>query len=250
MKVPNDEPILMRVADAIRSGRTVFPRNVSAPGVHHRTGNATPILKRVEPHSGNKKMHGGVSRWTKGLFKGMPLYALTLEERVTCPSDCHAWDICYGSRMPFATRFDVVEDGGRCLMDQLELELDALDSKWLADYSLRLHVLGDFFSLEYVDFWQQQLAKRPLLHVFGYSHRSDGIGEAVAALCEQYKGRWQILRSTPILGSHSQPVAMLETDPGADKLPTCPEQTKRVTGCMTCGLCTLPWIRGVTFKIH
>lgn len=37
-------------------------------------------------------------RITKGLWAGMPIYTLTLEERASCPSYCHMWRDCYGNR--------------------------------------------------------------------------------------------------------------------------------------------------------
>lgn len=207
------------------------------------------VLKRVRPGQGNSKLHGGRSTWRVGPFKGMPLYSLTLEERATCPSDCGAWDICYGSNMPFATRWDT-SDGGLLLMQKLREELDGLDRKHPRGYSLRLHVLGEFFSLDYVDFWYDQLRARPALNIYGYTHVSGALRDAIDDVAATFGVRFVIFQSQAPTGFSARPAALLEGEEGADKLPICPEQTKQSPGCLACGLCTMRWVRGVTFKKH
>ncbi len=138
-------------------------------------------------------------------------------------------------------------------MEMLEPELDTLDRRFPDGYSLRLHVLGDFYSKEYVLFWYRQLLKRPRLNIFGYTHRdpiSDPIGSMIECIWFLFGARFNILQSSGILGRSGRPVALLETDKDAEKLPVCPEQTGQATGCLDCGLCTLPYVKGVTFHIH
>ena len=42
---------------------------------------------------------------TKGKWKDLPIYTLTLEERATCSTDCEHWDNCYGNNVGMAHRF-------------------------------------------------------------------------------------------------------------------------------------------------
>jgi hypothetical protein len=192
---------------------------------------------------------GKLREWRAGAFKGMPLYSLTLEERATCERTCNAWDVCYGNNMPFAHRFDVTNDGGLALMMRLTVELDKLDKKHPNGYSIRLHILGDFFGVAYVDFWNEQLETRAALHIYGYTHRQGAIKARIDEVWRAHRGRFSIMQSDgkPV---DDKPIALIETTEGADKLPLCPQQTGKASGCLDCGLCTLPNIKGVRFNIH
>ena len=225
------------------TAHTKYPHTISWPSMSHVNGKETNVLK---PASNNKKLGNGV--WQKGPFKGMPLYSLTLEERATCETSCPVWDKCYGSSMPFASRFDVSLDAGKSLMGVLGNELDILDNKH-PRYSVRLHILGDFFSHRYVAFWQHALRTHPGLHIYGYTHRTGAIGVAIDRVFIKFPGRFNILQSDPIQET-VRPVALMEFTPGADLLIKCPEQTGKTESCLTCGLCTSPAFRGVTFIEH
>ena len=188
--------------------------------------------------------------WLKGPFKGMPLYSLTLEERATCDSSCPIWDNCYGNHMPFASRFDVTMDQGAALMALLSTELTQLDSRHPDGYSIRLHVLGDFFSTDYVYWWRSQLTIHPLLHIFGYTHRTGPITTAIDETFTKFPDRFVILQSDSTQPS-IRPVALIEgLTPGAELLPLCPEQAGQLSGCLECGLCTNSRIKGVRFRRH
>ena len=232
-----------KLEDARAEGRSLFHSTVSKPGVNHRTGAATAVLKRSDS---NKKLGGGV--WTKGMFKGMPLYSLTLEERATCQTDCQAWDICYGNNMPWATRFDHRDVEG--LMEQIEDEVDQLSTRHPRGFSVRLHILGDFFSVAYVHFWGSLLTAYPQLRVYGYTHRTGEIGAAIDEVYVAHPGRFVIMQSDGDAATTNRPVALLETTAGADRLPACPKETGRTASCFTCGLCTNPNIKGVRFLLH
>ena len=81
----------------------------------------------------------------KGKFKGYVIFTLTLEERATCPRECYHWDNCYGNNMAFAHR---IEHG-----PALEAKLGEEIAELCATYKgviIRLHVLGDFYSVDYV----------------------------------------------------------------------------------------------------
>lgn len=229
-------------ASAIEQGKSQYQQGIKLIDV----AASVNVLKRsiANDKLGKRKV------WRAGSYKGMPLYSLTLEERATCASTCQAWDVCYGNNMPFAHRFDVTQDGGLALMMRLTVELDKLDKMHTDGYSIRLHILGDFFSVAYVDFWREQLAVRPRLNVYGYTHRLGEIRSAIDSVWREYGARFNIFQSDGDGRAEIRPVAMIETTLGADSLPTCPEQTGKAKGCLDCGLCTLPNVKGVKFLIH
>jgi hypothetical protein len=81
---------------------------------------------------------------------GMPIYTLTLEERATCPTSCGHWRSCYGNSMHFAHRIDHRSPGFATL---LAANVKRLGVEHPHGFVVRLHVLGDFYSVAYVDLW-------------------------------------------------------------------------------------------------
>jgi hypothetical protein len=225
---------------AINAGTTQFPKNVAIAGISPLNGRATSILKEAKA---NSKL-GGKARnfWTKGKFANMPLFSLTLVERETCPSTCSAWAICYGNNMPFATRWDIKQDGGKLLMRELDAEMALLNRYYPNGFSVRLHVLGDFFSVEYVKWWGEMLEKYPALHCYGYTHNADNeIWDAIAEI----RGERFVIRQSD---GHQFPVAVRESIDNS--FPTCPEQTGKVKSCLDCGLCPNMNVQGIRFLEH
>jgi hypothetical protein len=223
--------------------------SVTPPGISHHTGKEVKVLK---PATSNKKLGKrahSAGRWIKGVFKGLPLYSLTLEERTTCQSDCAIWNECYGNNMPFASRFDATIDNGELLMSVLEKELTKLDEQHKDGYSIRLHVLGDFFSIPYVMWWSDALEKHSGMKVYGYTHRTGDIGKAIDDTYLKYPGRFVIMQSDATVPT-IRPIALMEKTPGSELLPLCPEQAGKVNGCLDCGLCTNMNIKGVKFIEH
>lgn len=205
--------------------RTRYPTTVKAP----------PQLKRLLVSGDNNKKLGKVV--TKGKLKGYAIYSLTLEERATCPRSCHHWTTCYGGNMPFAKRVDHTHPD---FLTRLEAELAGLvATRGRAGVLVRLHVLGDFFSTEYVDFWKQMLDKYPTLAVWGYTARHwflDPIGVDIDALNVRYPGRWYVRFSNTDLDSNGT-VPIQTEDQCPDTAFVCPEQTGRVKSCGACGAC-------------
>jgi hypothetical protein len=105
------------------------------------------------------------NRVKRGPLKGALVFCLTLEERATCSVTCGQWEVCYGNHMPWAKRHQVSEE----LLLTINAQLDDLCSKH-QKILVRLHVLGDFASPEYVEFWQAQLIAHPNLWAYGYTH--------------------------------------------------------------------------------
>ena len=187
------------------------------------------ILKKG---SANKKLGYKV---TSRKWGGSRLYSLTLTERETCPVSCHHWEDCYGNNMPFAHRFSV--DG---LMPKLEQEVAELCAKHKKGVVVRLHVLGDFFSVEYVRFWEMLLTRHANLYVYGYTGREIGtdIGDAIHLLNLTRRDRWVVRfsrnRKSGGMDSGEWYAAEESYDgPSFD----CPEQTGRMASCAECGLC-------------
>jgi hypothetical protein len=118
------------------------------------------------------------ARIRKGPWRGFPIYTLTLEERATCPSTCTLWRECYGNAMPFARR----HEHGPMLIDYLECEIAQKARMHPKGFAVRAHVLGDFWSEEYVREWHRWVAAVPQLHVWGYTaHKVDSeIGRATS----------------------------------------------------------------------
>ncbi len=187
------------------------------------------MLKRGKQ---NKKLGDKVSvkKW-----KGMTLYSLTLEERATCPTSCSQWDVCYGNNMPFAHRFDHTDPNFLVL---LKAQLMGLSVKHPSGFVVRLHVLGDFYSKEYVEFWKKMLMSFPNLHVFGYTHwlKNSVIGRVINKLNVSFSDRWRI-RYSDEEEKTSSFIALVTKEPRTTNHVICPEQQGKTPSCADCGYC-------------
>lgn len=224
---------------AIVDGVTIFPKSVEDPSL------AAHVLM---PGKHTAKLGGRVE---KGRWAGLPIYYLTLEERATCPRSCKVWDVCYGNNMHRVKRWSHADLGA--LTDAIERDLAAIhpaSTRVPEGLVVRLHELGDFFSLEYVDWWRGALGRWPGLRVFGFTAwpPDSEIGAAVDALNRDYADRWHVRFShRPEKGRHGAAVVF----PGMPEPEgvRCPEQTGRTENCGTCGLC---WAmdKAVVFAAH
>jgi hypothetical protein len=230
----------MRILDsqhpASLKGRTVYLKSIKDPD---------DVKRLIQPASTNSKLKGTNGVITKGWLKGLPMYSLTLEERKTCPKSCEQWNSCYGNNMPFANRID---HNSPTFERSLEAEVSALLSKHPQGLLLRLHVLGDFYSTKYVNFWIKLMQRYPKLRIFGYTHRDpkSPIGAAIKNLNKQGAWiRWSD-RKGPMGATviSSDQAIHVTTSSGSSKTggPSiegiiCPEQTGKTKGCATCGLC-------------
>lgn len=208
---------------AIQQGSTMFEKTVK-PAKDRKT-----ILQSV---ASNTKIGKGGNIITKGIWIGMPMYSLTLEERATCPKDCRQWNNCYGNNSPFRIRVQIDET----FYDKLEKELDKLNKKHTQGFVIRLHVLGDFPDKHYVEFWLNMLLKYQNCYVFSYTHHSinSDIGREIniIRIAMLHRRRFQVRFSD----SDVQFRANMETKENATGI-ICPEQTGKTQSCLTCGLC-------------
>jgi len=224
---------------ALAEARTIFPKSVVDP-------KDSPQLL---VSGANQRKIG--DRVVKGPWSGMPIYCLTLEERATCPKTCHHWSTCYGNGMPRGRR----HRHGPELQFGLTTELIALAGKYPKGFVVRLHVLGDFYSTEYVRAWGDWLEMLPALHVYGYTARKpeSEIGYVLEKLNKTYSDRFAIRWSDPDPGPMR--AVTIWRKPEASVVPegiVCPAQTDATDCCGTCGLCWSPAARNksIAFIAH
>jgi hypothetical protein len=166
---------------AIVEGRTLFPGTVVD----------VADSPRVLVSGINSRKLGAMV--TKGKWAGMPIYHLTLTERATCPRSCAVYTSCFGNGMHQARR----HRHGPELEFRLMEELRALGLRHRQGFVVRLHTLGDFYSVDYVRFWEKAILNLPVLHVFGYTAwgKDTAIGRELAAFARAHWGRFAIRQS-------------------------------------------------------
>ena len=163
---------------AVNDGRTLFPSTVVA----------ADKAPRILVSGKNAAKIGGEVR--KGAWAGMPIFTLTLEERATCPSTCGLWRACYGNSMHLARR----HQHGEPLERRLHTDLQSLARQYPRGFVVRLHVLGDFYSIDYAARWASWLSYIPALHVFGYTAnpRRSTIGHIISHINARFSDRAKI----------------------------------------------------------
>lgn len=211
--IPDDHP-------AFVEGRTIMPKTV----VH-----ASTVDRLLKSGRWSRKIGRQV---TKGRWKGFPIFTLTLEERATCPRSCAQWKTCYGANMPFALR--IIHD--EVFEHRLWAELMALQEQHPRGFVIRLHILGDFYSEEYVQIWEAALETFPGLRVFGYTARSpfEPIGRELFALTNHRWDRFAIRFSN---AGFPTGCAEVVARPEDTENVICPAQTEKTDCCATCALC-------------
>lgn len=202
---------------ALSNATTIFLKQVKDP---------CDVKRLLQPATSNSKLSKSGTAITKGKWKGMPLYSLSLEERATCPKTCNQWTNCYGNNMPFANRID---HESKSFVSALGAEVEALSLKYPKGIVIRLHVLGDFYSTGYVNFWLKALKSYPNLKIFGYTHRlkTSMIGSAIEKL--NRAGAW--IRWSDAGGEMSANCPPRKGDI------VCPEQLSKTESCLTCMIC-------------
>ena len=218
---------------AIDNGRTIYTNNVYDSISHNG---------RLLKVSSNKKL--GKTKIVKGRHKGKYIYSLSLEERKTCPTSCFHWKTCYGNNMPFAHRFM----GNDALMKRLDDELNILSTKHKEGILIRLHVVGDFFSVNYVKFWKKMLGKYSNISIFGYTARTpfSDIGKEIVILRSLEWDRFSVRFSNSFEKLSANSENLLGNKQGI----ICPEQLDKTKNCASCGLCWNKNIDNIIFKTH
>lgn len=211
---------------------TKYPKSIRDP---HPT-------RMLKPGANNKKL-GSIVSVTK--WRDAVIYSLTLEERASCPTTCDQWTKCYGNNMPFAHRFDHTHPD---FLSNLEENIKIV-CRQHKKVLVRLHVLGDFFSTDYVEFWMRMTAEHPELHIFGYTHHApdSDIGMLISAM---NLTPWCAIRFSDQPGIRfSAQVIPVDGQPGMHEV-ICPEQDGKTESCATCGLCWGAMNKTILFKEH
>jgi hypothetical protein len=225
---------------AVVQGRSIFPSRVRNPA------DAPAVLS---PGEWQRKLGRRVE---KGAWTGMPIYSLSLEERATCPASCHHWRSCMGNGMQLAWR----HRHGPELEERIGCELGALSHRHPLGFVIRLHVLGDFYSTDYVHRWGVWLHQFPALRIFGYTAWPplSPIGRALADLNQICRGRFAIRWSSTEPGPNCAITIwewprsdnQLQSDVSAPRVIVCPAELGKTKGCGTCALCWSPAARDLT----
>lgn len=192
--------------------------------------------KLLKPATDNQKLGKGHKVIQKGSLKGVPMYSLTLEERKTCPNTCLNWMQCYGNNMGFAHRIDHTD---KDFLPNLEKEIAELNEK--GKFLVRLHVLGDFYSREYILFWHKMLMRYPYMYVFGYTALWDSLeASLIKNMRVFHKKRFMIRFSRPfspsVPFSYESNIFAAKAEQSMDGI-VCPQQTGKTQSCLTCSLC-------------
>lgn len=223
---------------AVVNAQPLFPSRVVAADISPR------LL--VSGHN-NRKIG---KRVMKGEWAGMPIFTVTLAERATCPRACAMWEGCYGNSMHWARR----HEHGKDFEEKLEREVAEKDRAHPNGFVVRLHVLGDFYSVAYVELWKSLAERHAGLHIFGYTARTaehDGdIYGAIAEANQRYQGRVAIRFSGTAVGPMR--AVVLHDDMVPDTVIVCPAATHQSECCATCGLCWSPAAKTKTigFPLH
>jgi hypothetical protein len=189
------------------------------------------------------------ARVAKGRLRGAGIFMLSLEERATCATDCEQRGVCYGNGMQLARRHRIGDP--EVFFERLEGELRTHIAKY-GMILVRLHVLGDFPSAAYVEFWSEMLASYDGLNIYGYTRwrDSDKIGAAIEAVKKAYPERFRIRWS----GLDYDGASVIDRTPEAAIVPegiVCPAQTDATACCATCALCwDAPSARNIVFIKH
>tara|TARA_R100001126_G_scaffold84680_1_gene53057 strand:+ start:132 stop:896 length:765 start_codon:yes stop_codon:yes gene_type:complete len=251
---------LSKTQKAIIAGRSVYHKRVKS--VSDGMAKSETVIKK----STNVKLGKKV---TRGKLADFPIYTVTLQERATCPASCIHYHDCYGNNMMFAVRYNADAD----LIAAMESELETLQEKHPKGFLVRLHVLGDFFSVQYVAQWAKWLGMFPALHVYGYTanqfdapdNKERAIGQAILSLRMACGIRFAVRFS----GSYSDSFSALSADDNRalqlleeKQAFKCPTQINKETGKLAkkgeetlvsdCGACGLCWqaSKPVVFLTH
>ena len=224
--------------EAIVEGRTIFPSTVVDPR----------DAPRLLVSGANQRKIG--DRVTKGRWSGMPIYTLTLEERASCPTSCFHWRSCYGNGMPWSRR----HKHGSALEGLLAIELANKQRQHPQGFVVRLHILGDFYSVKYAKLWLDWLKQFSALRVFGYTanSRASKIGAVIELMNWVMPNRCLIRFSVAEPSGEAREATTIFRKPKGHLVPEglmCPAQTRDE---MTCGSCALCWAadKTIVFAAH
>lgn len=216
---------------AVVEGRSLFRKSAN----EHKRHSARILVSGFNSRKIGKKV-------IKGKWAGFPIFTFTLEERKTCPRSCTMYQGCYGNRMPWALRYQP----GKETENRIENELSELQVSHPKGFVVRLHVLGDFYSVHYVNKWEKWLNKFPALHVYGYTSRTDEIGLAVEKLATNNWERFAVRTSANL----KLPATAVQMNGQTINGIVCPAETGKTDCCGSCALCWAAPEKTIVFLEH
>ena len=221
-------------------------RGLSLTGTLYKKNVKEPTALMLKPGRKNAKLG---HRVTVKAWQNKIIYQLSLEERASCPTNCKQWSNCYGNNMPFAHRFNHQNPDFLPLLHE-QLRYLSLKHRKHDGFVVRLHVLGDFYSVDYVNFWANQLTVCEGLHVFGYTHHqpTTDIGQRITELNQLFPDQFRI-RFSDSDHRFSANVVADDYQPTKTQL-FCPQQRGSTATCATCGLCWAQEERSILFLRH
>ena len=170
------------------------------------------------------------------MTRAVPVATMPVKRR------CAVW-----SRATLSLMAQRIADDGT-LVRRLWGELAALNAEYPHGFVVRLHVLGDFYSVEYVRAWRQYLSDFPALRVFGFTARrpADPIGAELIYLVRDEEDRFMLRFSGADLETHASEVV---DRPENARGILCPAESDPDRSCATCGLC-MQTNRTISFVRH
>tara|TARA_R100001129_G_C5277109_1_gene235759 strand:+ start:51 stop:764 length:714 start_codon:yes stop_codon:yes gene_type:complete len=230
----------------LRKYTTIYPKTVyTINSLEDYNTYGYKLLKQ----SNNKKLGKVVGR---GKFVKKPLYSLSLCEReMGCPKSCHHWDSCYGNNMPFAHRFKT--NNTLHFTAILKDEIYYLTKKYKFGIHIRLHVLGDFFDREYVNFWYLILKLYPKVSIYGYTaHKpTSELGKRLNHVISKIGfERFAIRFSNADVELSANSTEYKPKKNVSFRPIVCLEQENKVANCVSCGVCWNSKAKQILFKTH
>jgi hypothetical protein len=238
--------ILDKDHSAVVEGSTFYRARVSDVADHERIFKSGIHSRKIGSHV------------VKGAWSGMPIFTLTLEERATCPRSCLHWYDCYGNKMNWSARLR----HGPELEERIKYEIRRLADVNPRGFVVRLHILGDFYSVGYIKLWISMLRLHPQLHIFGYtawsynSAKGHLIGQmndidnrCLIRFSDEEPG-WVNIPKTVTLENESEGVGYNDKHPTASPIIICPAQTGKTDCCGTCALCWAAPNKTIAFLRH
>ncbi|MBM4049590.1 MAG: hypothetical protein FJ279_31225 [Planctomycetes bacterium] len=191
----------------------------------------------------------------EGNVKVGDVFTFSLPSRKTCPgASSWCWDYCY------AYRYERCRPGCQDAYER-NLSLSRDTGKFIRTLigvlprimpCFRIHVGGDFYSVEYVHAWQRICSAFPQVKFWAYT-RSWAAPELRTAL-EGLRSleNMQLMASTdpamPLPPSGWR-VGFVDADPRAQGM-LCGEQTEQQESCLACGYCFQRSEGDVIFRVH
>lgn len=154
------------------------------------------------------------------------------------PTECRT---CRGKYLEITGKIDHTHPDFLIVLEQAIAKLCAQAARphtLQAGILIRLHALGDFFSVEYAGFWQRMLTTYPNLAIYGYTaHAPESpIGWLLGMMNSLFQQRCMVRFSNGGMMQMST-VSIGREDSCPPDAFICPEQTGKTLGCDTCGAC-------------